>query len=117
LEHVLFRKLAARLILRDVVRTAHDAACYKEVETKGPRHVWCTFSHDSDHLDFRNPSAAGVFCGSFACMWTMACRSSAGSVAFLLESNRDPSIHLPQTHAIIRLMRLLCDYAPESHFC
>ncbi len=28
----------------------------QEVETaNGPRHVWCTFSHDQIDLDFRNP--------------------------------------------------------------
>jgi len=28
----------------------------REVEmSDGPRHVWCTFSHDQIDLDFRNP--------------------------------------------------------------
>ncbi|MEL6682404.1 MAG: alpha-amylase, partial [Pseudomonadota bacterium] len=35
------------------------------------------------------------------------------AVAFLWKEFGSPSIHLPQTHAIVKLMRLLCDYAVE----
>jgi len=49
--------------------------------------------------------------------WRADHSAGCGGV-FLWKQIGTPSIHLPQTHAIIRLMRLLCDYAPEKdHFC
>ena len=87
----------------------------QRVETKdGPRHVWCTFSHDQIDLDFRNPEVLLEF------LRTIRTHIDNGvqiirldAVAFLWKEVGSPSIHLPQTHAIVKLMRLLCDYAVE----
>lgn len=87
----------------------------QEVETKsGPRHVWCTFSHDQIDLDFRNPEVLLEF------LRTIRVHIDNGvqiirldAVAFLWKEVGSPSIHLPQTHAIVKLIRLLCDYAIE----
>ncbi|WP_072776650.1 sugar phosphorylase [Marivita hallyeonensis] len=87
----------------------------QKVETKdGPRHVWCTFSHDQIDLDFRNPEVLLEF------LRTIRTHIDNGvqiirldAVAFLWKEVGSPSIHLPQTHAIVKLIRLLCDYAQE----
>lgn len=87
----------------------------QKVETKyGPRHVWCTFSHDQIDLDFRNPDVLLEF------LRTIRTHIDNGvqiirldAVAFLWKEVGSPSIHLPQTHAIVKLIRLLCDYAVE----
>ena len=88
----------------------------REVETtSGPRHVWCTFSHDQVDLDFRNPEVLLEFLRIIR----LHVDNGVGiirldAVAFLWKEVGSPSIHLPQTHAVIQLMRHLCDYASEK---
>jgi sucrose phosphorylase len=87
----------------------------REVETvNGPRHVWCTFSHDQVDLDFRNPEVLLEFLRVMRLHIDMGVRIiRLDAVAFLWKEIGTSSIHLPQTHAIVRLMRLLADYALE----
>jgi sucrose phosphorylase len=88
----------------------------QEVETAdGMRHVWCTFSHDQVDLDFRNPQVLLEFLRIIRLHVDNGVQIiRLDAVAFLWKVVGSPSIHLPQTHAIIKLMRLLCDYAPEK---
>jgi sucrose phosphorylase len=88
----------------------------QEVETaNGIRHVWCTFSHDQIDLDFRNPQVLLEFLRIIRLHVDNGVQIiRLDAVAFLWKVAGSPSIHLPQTHAIIKLMRLLCDYAPEK---
>lgn len=90
--------------LLQLVETAH-----------GPRHVWCTFSHDQVDLDFRNPEVLLEFLSIIRLHIDMGVRIiRLDAVAFLWKEVGTNSIHLPQTHAIVRLMRLLCDNAAET---
>ena len=86
------------------------------IETPGgTRHVWCTFSHDQIDLDFRNPEVLLEFLRIIRLHVDNGVQIiRLDAVAFLWKVVGSPSIHLPQTHAIIRLMRLLSDYAPEK---
>ena len=88
----------------------------QEVETSnGTRHVWCTFSHDQIDLDFRNPEVLLEFLRIIRLHVDNGVQIiRLDAVAFLWKVVGSPSIHLPQTHAVIRLMRLLCDYAAEK---
>ncbi len=88
----------------------------QEVETvNGPRHVWCTFSHDQIDLDFRNPEVLLEFLRIIRLHVDNGVQIiRLDAVAFLWKEVESPSIHLPQTHAIIQLMRMLCDYAQET---
>ncbi|SLN49526.1 Sucrose phosphorylase [Pseudoruegeria aquimaris] len=88
----------------------------REVETaNGKRHVWCTFSHDQVDLDFRNPEVLLEFLRIMRLHIDNGVRIiRLDAVAFLWKEVGTPSIHLPQTHAIVQLMRLLCDYASET---
>ncbi len=85
------------------------------VETKtGPRHVWCTFSHDQIDLDFRNPEVLLEFLRIIRTHIDNGVQIiRLDAVAFLWKEAGSPSIHLRQTHAIVKLIRLLCDYAIE----
>ncbi|MBO6886393.1 MAG: sugar phosphorylase [Marivita sp.] len=87
----------------------------QEVETKsGLRHVWCTFSHDQIDLDFRNPEVLLEFLRIIRTHIDNGVQIiRLDAVAFLWKEAGSPSIHLPQTHAIVKLIRLLCDYAIE----
>ncbi len=88
----------------------------QEIETvNGPRHVWCTFSHDQIDLDFRNPEVLLEFLRIIRLHVDKGVRIiRLDAVAFLWKKVGTPSIHLPQTHAIVRLMRLLADFAIET---
>jgi sucrose phosphorylase len=88
----------------------------QEVETSnGTRHVWCTFSHDQIDLDFRNPEVLLEFLRIIRLHIDNGVQIiRLDAVAFLWKEAGTPSIHLPQTHAIVKLMRLLCDYASET---
>lgn len=87
----------------------------QEVETSdGPRHVWCTFSHDQIDLDFRNPEVLLEFLRIIRLHVDNGVQIiRLDAVAFLWKEVGSPSVHLPQTHAIVKLIRLLCDYAAE----
>lgn len=101
--------------LRDVVRP-RTTPLLREVETSnGLRHVWCTFSHDQIDLDFRNPEVLLEFLRIIRLHVENGVQIiRLDAVAFLWKEIGSPSIHLPQTHAVIKLMRLLCDFASEK---
>ena len=82
---------------------------------QGIKHVWCTFSHDQIDLDFRNPEVLLEFLRIIRLHVQNGVQIiRLDAVAFLWKEVGSPSIHLPQTHAIVKLMRLLCDYAEET---
>ncbi|MEX5727359.1 sucrose phosphorylase [Rhodovulum iodosum] len=87
----------------------------REVETaNGTRYVWCTFSHDQIDLDFRNPEVLLEFLRIMRLHVENGIRIiRLDAVAFIWKEAGTPSIHLPQTHAIVQLMRVLCDFAVE----
>ncbi|MFK7744630.1 MAG: sugar phosphorylase [Roseobacter sp.] len=88
----------------------------QEVETiNGSRHVWCTFSHDQIDLDFRNPEVLLEFIRIIRLHVNNGVQIiRLDAVAFLWKEIGTSSIHLPQTHAIVQLIRMLCDYAEET---
>lgn len=87
----------------------------QEVETAmGTRHVWCTFSHDQVDLNFANPEVLLEFLRVTRLHVTRGVQIiRLDAVAFLWKEIGTNCIHLPQTHAIVRLMRLLADFAQE----
>lgn len=81
---------------------------------RGRRHVWCTFSHDQVDLDFRNPEVLLEFLRVMRLHIDQGVRIlRLDAVAFLWKEIGTSCIHHPRTHAIVRLMRLLCDFAHE----
>ncbi|MCR8547205.1 sugar phosphorylase [Salipiger sp. P9] len=88
----------------------------QEVETAmGTRYVWCTFSHDQIDLDFRNPDVLLEIVRIIRLHIDMGVRIiRLDAVAFLWKQIGTNCIHLPQTHAVIQMLRLLVDYATET---
>jgi len=88
----------------------------QEVETsKGPRHVWCTFSHDQIDLNFANPAVLLEVLRIIRLHIDKGVRIiRLDAVAFIWKEVGTTSIHMPQTHAIIQLIRLLCDHDAEQ---
>lgn len=100
--------------LSAVVRPrAHELL--REVETAdGTKHVWCTFSHDQVDFDFSNPAVLIEFLRIMRFHIDRGVRTfRLDAVAFLWKEIGTPSIHMRQTHEIIRLLRLFADFSEE----
>lgn len=101
--------------LSDVVRPRTHPLLREVNTSRGPRHVWCTFSHDQVDLDFRNPEVLKEFLRVMRLHVDNGVRIiRLDAVAFIWKEIGTKSIHMPQTHAIVRLMRLFADFASES---
>jgi sucrose phosphorylase len=88
----------------------------KEVETgKGKQFVWCTFSHDQVDFDFRNPEVLKAFTSIIKQYLDMGVKIfRLDAIAFLWKVVGTPSINLPQTHEVVRLLRTLIESAIED---
>jgi glycosidase len=89
-----------------------------EFETpSGKRKVWTTFSADQVDLNFKNPE---VLLEIFDILLMYAERGAQfirlDAVAYLWKKIGTPCIHLPQTHAVIQLLRaVLNEVAPHVY--
>ncbi|MEC8863690.1 MAG: sugar phosphorylase [Planctomycetota bacterium] len=88
-----------------------------EVETqRGPSHVWCTFSHDQVDLNFADPRVL------IEILKVIRHYLDAGisilrldAIAYLWKKPEHSCIHAEETHAVVRLIRLLLDqFAPGT---
>nr|WP_214648029.1 sugar phosphorylase [Ruegeria lacuscaerulensis] len=83
--------------------------------SEGEKYVWCTFSHDQVDLDFSNPEVLIEMLRIIRLHIDKGVRIlRLDAVAFVWKEIGTNCIHLPQTHAIVQLLRLLCDYATET---
>ncbi|RYH08440.1 sugar phosphorylase [Tropicimonas sp. IMCC6043] len=100
--------------LSSVVRP-RTSPLLREVDTAmGKKYVWCTFSHDQVDLDFSNPEVLLEFLRVIRLHVDHGVRIiRLDAVAFIWKEIGTNCIHRPQTHAIVRLIRLLFDYASE----
>ena len=87
----------------------------RQVETAaGIKHVWCTFSQDQVDFDFSNPEVLFEFLRILRFHISKGVRTlRLDAIAFLWKEVGTPSIHMRQTHEIVRLIRLLADYTRE----
>jgi len=97
--------------LSDVVRP-RTSPLLRETETlDGTRHVWCTFSHDQVDLNFENPKVLLEFVKIIKFYLDNGVSLfRLDAVAFLWKNIATPSINLPETHDVIRLLRLLIEH-------
>lgn len=102
--------------LSQVVRP-RTSQLLRETETaEGTKHVWCTFSHDQVDLDFRNPQVLLAFVSIIRQYLDSGVKIfRLDAVAFLWKIIGSPSINLPHTHEVIRLLRTLIEHTkPET---
>lgn len=109
-----FRETEPDADLGNVVRPRTHPLLRRVETASGPRWVWCTFSHDQVDLDFGNPEVLLEFVRILRLHMDNGIRIvRLDAVAFLWKEEGTSCIHLPQTHAIVQLLRLLLDYAAE----
>jgi sucrose phosphorylase len=88
----------------------------REVETfEGKKKVWCTFSHDQVDLNYENPQLLWEMIKTIKLYLDNGVRIfrlDAG--AFLWKESGSPSIHLKQTHEMVRLFRTLIEHHSDD---
>lgn len=100
----------------EVVRPRPSALLTPVHTRRGLRHLWATFSDDQIDLNFANPDVLLEFIG----ILLYYLEQGAGiirldAVAFLWKRQGTSCIHLPETHAVVRLLRAIVDHlAPGS---
>ncbi|MDF1819238.1 MAG: alpha-amylase family glycosyl hydrolase [Immundisolibacteraceae bacterium] len=112
LGHDYFMVVPANAAVGDVVRP-RTSPLLKPVETaSGTQHVWCTFSHDQIDFDFRNPAVLHEFVRIIRWYLDRGVRTfRLDAVAFIWKELGSSCLNLPQTHEIVRLLRLLVEHA------
>lgn len=83
---------------------------------RGRRHVWTTFSGDQIDLDFSNPEVLFEFIDIFLFYLSKGIKIiRLDAIAYIWKEVGTKSIHLQETHQIVRLFRDLVDYiAPDQ---
>ncbi len=76
----------------------------------GAKKVWTTFSADQIDLNYRNPNVLLAFSTPFLLYAERGARFiRLDAIAYLWKEIGTSCIHLPQTHALIQLMRAMLD--------
>lgn len=111
-----FYEAAPEVDLSHVVRP-RTSPLLREVQTKdGVKYVWCTFSHDQIDMNFENPDVLLEFLGIIRLYLEKGIRwFRLDAVAFLWKSPGTSCINLPNTHEMIRMLRLMIEHwAPNA---
>ncbi|WP_110709525.1 sugar phosphorylase [Salinicola sp. CR57] len=78
---------------------------------RGTRHLWATFSEDQIDLNFANPDVLLEFIGILLYYVQQGARIiRLDAITYLWKEVGTPCVHLPQTHAIVRLLRAILDF-------
>ncbi|EDZ95004.1 alpha-amylase [Arthrospira platensis FACHB-439] len=95
--------------LSEVVRPRNSPVLVKVETVHGEKHVWATFSEDQIDVNFANPDVLIEFLKiiRFYIVSAKARYIRLDAVGFLWKEIGTSCIHLPQTHAIIKLLREL----------
>ncbi|MGQ7245838.1 sugar phosphorylase [Halomonas sp. V046] len=97
--------------LSAVVRPRSSPLLVPVSTRRGVRHLWATFSEDQIDLNFANPDVLLEFVGILLFYLEQGARIiRLDAIAYLWKRPGTPCIHLPQTHAIVRLLRALVDH-------
>ncbi len=82
--------------------------------TQGLKNVWCTFSPDQVDLNFANPEVLFEFIKILRTYVNHGVRYfRLDAVAYLWKELGTNCVHLPETHEIIKLLRLVLEHLDE----
>ncbi|HEY9817577.1 MAG TPA: sugar phosphorylase [Candidatus Obscuribacterales bacterium] len=96
----------------EVVRPRSSPLLVNVDTAKGEQYVWATFSDDQIDLNFENPEVLIEFIKIILFYVAVGAKYiRLDAVGFLWKRLGTPCIHLPETHAIIRLLREILQMA------
>jgi glucosylglycerate phosphorylase len=102
--------------LRNVVRPRTHPVLSPFDTAEGVKHIWTTFSSDQVDLNYKNPQ---VLLEVIDLLLFYVEKGAAfirlDAIAYLWKEIGTPSIHLPQTHSVIKILRAVLDaVAPRT---
>lgn len=98
--------------LDQVVRPRTSSLLRETMTENGLQHVWCTFSHEQVDFDFRNINVLKMFVSLIRFYLDKGVNLfRLDAVAFLWKQAGTSCLNLPQTHEVVRLLRLLIEQA------
>lgn len=84
---------------------------------RGPRQVWTTFSPDQVDLNYREPRVLAEIVDILLCYIQQGARIvRLDAIGFLWKEPGTTCMHLPQTHAIVKLLRDVVDVLAPGTF-
>ena len=96
---------------KKIVRPRSSDLSKKVLVNGKNRFVWCTFGHDQVDFDFKNPNVLIYFLEIIKFYLDQNIKAlRLDAVAFLWKEFGTRCINLPETHNIVRLIRLIIDY-------
>lgn len=106
-----FIEMAPNSDVSAVTRPRNTPLLVPVTTRRGTRHVWATFSDDQIDLNFANPDVLIEMVGVLLFYLSQGARLiRLDAIAYLWKELGTACIHLPQTHAIVRLFRAVMAY-------
>ncbi|WP_110643822.1 sugar phosphorylase [Salinicola sp. CPA57] len=97
--------------LSQVTRPRNSPLLVPVSTRRGTRHLWATFSEDQIDLNFANPDVLLEFIGILLYYVQQGARLiRLDAITYLWKEVGTRCVHLPQTHAIVRLLRAILDF-------
>ncbi len=110
--HDYFYTAPSNAPVAQVVRPRTSPLLRKTETSKGTQYVWCTFSHEQIDLDFRNIEVLKEFVKIIRYYLDNGVSIfRLDAVAFLWKKLGTNCINLPETHEVVRLLRVLIEHA------
>ena len=102
--------------LSQVVRPRSTPLLTSVQTVDGEKHVWCTFGEDQVDLNYSNPDVLVEMIRIIQLYINKGIKIfRLDAVAFLWKTDKTNCIHLPQTHEVIKLLRVIIErLAPDA---
>jgi len=101
--------------LSSVVRPRSTPLLTEVKTVEGEKHVWCTFSEDQVDLNYRNPEVLYEIVRIIRHYVEQGIRYfRLDAIAFLWKESGTNCVHLPQTHELIKLLRIVIENLEPS---
>ena len=105
-----FIEMSPSLDLSQVVRPRSHPLLVPVQTRRGVKYLWATFSDDQIDLNFANPDVLLEFIDILLLyLQHGADIIRLDAIAFLWKQLGTPCIHLPQTHAVVKILRLVME--------
>ena len=110
-----FREAIEGEDLSKVVRPRNTPLLTRVETAQGEKEIWCTFSADQVDLDFANPEVLFEFIRIIKRYIDEGVRIfRLDAIAFLWKESGTKCVHLPQTHEVVKLIRLVLESLEPS---
>ncbi|WP_110667740.1 sugar phosphorylase [Salinicola halophilus] len=97
--------------LSEVTRPRNSPLLVPVSTRRGTRHLWATFSEDQIDLNFANPDVLLEFVGILLFYVQQGARIiRLDAITYLWKRVGTRCTHLPETHAVVRLLRAILDF-------